>query len=44
MGFHLKKVMDDLHARGLMRTQKDLPLSEEQKRENSTLRGALGRS
>jgi hypothetical protein len=44
MGLHLKKLMDDLHERGLMRTQKDLPLSEEQKRENSTLRSALDRS
>ena len=44
MGLHLKKLMDDLHERGLMRTQKDLPLSEEQKRENSTLRSALDQS
>ncbi len=41
MGIDLKNLLADLHARGLMRTEKEPPLSEEKERENSVLRMAL---
>ncbi|MFQ5914526.1 MAG: hypothetical protein ACE5JS_15230 [Nitrospinota bacterium] len=41
MGMDLKNLLDDLHARGLMRTEKEPPLSEEQERQNSYLQLAL---
>lgn len=41
MGMGLKKMLDELHDQGLMRTKEGPPLSEEQRRENMNLRLAL---
>ncbi|MFQ5692151.1 MAG: hypothetical protein ACE5IM_03790 [Nitrospinota bacterium] len=43
MGMDLKRLLDDLHARGLMRTKEQPPLSEREKRENYVLKRALSR-
>jgi hypothetical protein len=41
IGLDLKGLLDDLHGRGLMRTEEGPPLSEDAGRENSSLRKAL---
>jgi len=41
MGMELKRMLDDLHDQGLMRTKDGPPLSDEQRRENLNLRLAL---
>jgi hypothetical protein len=43
MGMGLKKMLDELHDQGLMRTKEEAPLSEEQSRENLNLRLTLSR-
>lgn len=43
MGMDLKNLLEELHARGLMWTEKEPPLSEEERRQNYAIRLALSR-